>query len=146
MKRLKKHFHGIYWQQMLVTTGMVFLTLLMLGVSFFSLSYYYTRSQNAENIENKLYVNEIAEYLGLSVGHLSRIFKAATGYSVIEYINRQKIDKAKQLFESKTSSVRDAAAAVGIADEKYFSRLFKQYTGMTASEYKETLKIRAEMR
>jgi len=100
----------------------------------------------AENIENKLYVNEIAEYLGLSVGHLSRIFKAATGYSVIEYINRQKIDKAKQLFESKTSSVRDAAAAVGIADEKYFSRLFKQYTGMTASEYKETLKIRAEMR
>ena len=53
MKKLASRFQGIYWQQMLVTTGMVFLTLLMLGASFFSLSYHYTRSQNAENIQGK---------------------------------------------------------------------------------------------
>ena len=47
MKKLASRFQGIYWQQMLVTIGMVFLTLLLLGVSFFSLSYHYTRSQNA---------------------------------------------------------------------------------------------------
>ena len=45
---------------------------------------------------------------------------------------------AKELFETKNSSVRDTAQTVGIEDEKYFSRLFKEYTGMTASEYRKT--------
>ena len=52
-KKLRQQFKGIYWQQMFVTTGMVFLTLLLLGASFFSLSYQYTRNQNVENIESK---------------------------------------------------------------------------------------------
>lgn len=99
----------------------------------------------AENIDKKLYTDDIAEYLGISVGHISRIFKAATGYSIIEYINRQKINTAKQLFESKTASIRDAAQAVGISDEKYFCRMFKQYTGMTTTEYKDAMKIRAKL-
>ena len=56
MKKFRKRFQEIYWQQMLVTTGMVCLTLLLLGASFFSLSYHYTRSQNMENIRSKAVV------------------------------------------------------------------------------------------
>ena len=64
-KRLRDHFRGIYWQQMLVTTGMVALTLLLLGASFFSLSFQYTRSQTVQNIEGK------AKVMGqLSVSYL----------------------------------------------------------------------------
>ncbi len=97
----------------------------------------------AENIDKKLYVSDVANSIGLSVGYLSRMFKAATGYCLIDYINRQKINTAKQLFENKTLSVRDAAQAVGIVDEKYFCRIFKRYSGMTTSEYKEIVQIRA---
>ena len=39
MKKLRKQFQGLYWRQMFVTAGMVLLTLLLLGASFFSLSY-----------------------------------------------------------------------------------------------------------
>ena len=56
MKKFRKRFQEIYWQQLLVTIGMVFLTLLLLGASFFSLSYHYTRSQNMENIRSKAVV------------------------------------------------------------------------------------------
>ena len=53
MSKIRERFQGIYWQQMFVTTGMVALTLLLLGASFFSLSFQYTRSQTIQNIEAK---------------------------------------------------------------------------------------------
>ncbi len=53
MKRLRKQFQGLYWRQMFVTAGMVLLTLLLLGASFFSLSYNYARGQKSEEIMAK---------------------------------------------------------------------------------------------
>ena len=53
MSKLRKQFHGLYWRQMFVTAGMVLLTLLLLGASFFSLSYNYARGQKSEEIMTK---------------------------------------------------------------------------------------------
>ena len=53
MSKLRKQFHGLYWRQMFVTAGMVLLTLLLLGASFFSLSYNYARGQKSEEIMAK---------------------------------------------------------------------------------------------
>ena len=53
MKKLRKQFQGLYWRQMFVTAGMVLLTLLLLGASFFSLSYNYARGQKSEEIMAK---------------------------------------------------------------------------------------------
>nr|WP_326184620.1 HAMP domain-containing sensor histidine kinase [uncultured Oscillibacter sp.] len=53
MKRIRQQFRGIYWQQMFVTAGMVLLTLFLLGASFFSLSYNYTREKKSEEIESR---------------------------------------------------------------------------------------------
>ena len=46
----RERFHGLYWRQMAVTVGMVFLTLVLLGVSFFSLSYSYARGQKTDEL------------------------------------------------------------------------------------------------
>ena len=46
----RERFHGLYWRQMAVTVGMVFLTLVLLGVSFFSLSYSYARGQKTDEM------------------------------------------------------------------------------------------------
>ena len=53
MSKLKKRFRGLYWRQLLVTAGMVMLTLVLLGASFFSLSYNYARDQKSEELEGK---------------------------------------------------------------------------------------------
>lgn len=50
MKWLHRHFRGLYWRQMSVTVGMVALTLTLLGVSFFSLSYSYARGQKTDEL------------------------------------------------------------------------------------------------
>ena len=53
MKQKLRRFRGLYWRQMFVTAGMVLLTLLLLGASFFSLSYNYARGQKSEEIMAK---------------------------------------------------------------------------------------------
>ena len=53
MKKLKRHFRGLYWRQLFVTAGMVMLTLFLLGASFFSLSYNYARSQKSQELGEK---------------------------------------------------------------------------------------------
>ena len=50
MKRLKRQFQGLYWRQLYVTAGTVMLTLLLLGASFFALSYNYARNQRCDEI------------------------------------------------------------------------------------------------
>ena len=52
-KRMHNKFRGLYWRQMFVTVGMVLLTLFLLGVSFFSLSYNYAWNRESDEIEAK---------------------------------------------------------------------------------------------
>ena len=53
MKRLKKRFQNLYWQQFLLTAGMVLLTLLLLGVSFYTLSYRYTMQEKRGEMQDR---------------------------------------------------------------------------------------------
>ena len=55
-KFLNRHFQGLYWQQMFITTGMVLLTLALLGAAFFSLSYNYARWERNQELQEKAHV------------------------------------------------------------------------------------------
>lgn len=94
-----------------------------------------------EHLTSPLSLPEIACSLGISTGHLSRLFKLATGYGVIEYANRMRIMLARELVERPGESVAHAAAQVGFTDEKYFSRLFKKITGMTVTQYRASQNV-----
>ena len=87
------------------------------------------------NIEKKLNITEIAVALKISSGYLSRIFMKNTGKSIIEYINKIKVEHAQILLESKKMTFKEVASHIGISDIKYFYHLFKKYTGITAKEY-----------
>ncbi len=56
MSQFKKRFHSLYWRQLMVTAGMVLLTLALLGAAFFSLSYNYAREQKTEELRGKAQV------------------------------------------------------------------------------------------
>ncbi len=76
MKRLKKRFQNLYWQQFLLTAGMVMLTLLLLGVSFYTLSYRYTmQEKRGENFVDSGIKILIAVVIGaLLLGGLYALF------------------------------------------------------------------------
>ncbi len=80
-----------------------------------------------------------AEEAGISENYLSRLVKQATGRSVGAWIDIVRIQRAKRLLSGTTLSIIDIAAAVGVEDQSYFSRLFKKETGMTPSAFRKKM-------
>lgn len=88
-----------------------------------------------QNINIRLTVTELSELVQLSSSYLSRIFKEITGYSIIEYFNKIKIDKAKEQLIEGDKKVKEVARTLGFIDEFYFSRIFKKLEGISPSEF-----------
>ncbi len=87
------------------------------------------------NIDSKITLSELSKYVNLSPSYLSRSFKETTGYSVIEYFNKIKIDKAKELLLEGNISIKAASRELGFMDEFYFSRIFKKLAGVSPSDF-----------
>jgi transcriptional regulator GlxA family with amidase domain len=66
-----------------------------------------------------------------------RRFKAATGYTPIDYMQTLRTEEAKQLLETSSTPVDEVGAAVGYEDPTFFRRLFKRSTGVTPSRYRQ---------
>lgn len=89
------------------------------------------------HLSDDLSVRTVAEHVGISYGYLSSLFTQTMGISMVEYINRAKLDVVKQLIREMGMTLEEAGASVGISDPKYLSRLFRRYVGMTVHEYKK---------
>lgn len=73
----------------------------------------------------------------LNPTYLARIFKTETGKSMGNYILDERIKKAKLLLETSEMTISEVAQAVGYDNFSYFSKLFKDRTGMTPKEYRK---------
>lgn len=91
----------------------------------------------SENLNRRITVDEIARHVNLSYGYLSSLFSQVMGITLIDYINRTKLQLVEQLILDCGFSLEEAGCNVGIEDPKYLSRLFRRYTGMTVSEYRQ---------
>lgn len=80
--------------------------------------------------------NDLAEYVHLNPGYLSKIFKQETGTTITKYINNLRILKAKQMLNIGNYSISEIAAETGFNDYFYFLKTFKKITGMTPHQYK----------
>ena len=87
-----------------------------------------------ENLSEKISVSAVAEYCGISADYLSQIFKKEIGENLSSYILRQKLEKAKILLLSGTSS-KEICIEVGFSSQAYFVTVFKRFYKMTPSEY-----------
>jgi AraC family transcriptional regulator, transcriptional activator for feuABC-ybbA operon len=87
------------------------------------------------NIDNKITLSDLSEQVELSSAYLSRVFKETTGYTVIEFFNKIKVDKAKELIIEGDKKVKEVAKILGFTDEFYFSRMFKKIEGISPLEF-----------
>lgn len=97
-----------------------------------------------EHISENLTVDDICRdnYIGRS--NLQKIFRAKTGGGIIEYFSRLKIEAAKQYIRDGRMNFTEIAHDLGFATIHYFSRRFKEITGMTPTEYAVSVKSREE--
>lgn len=86
------------------------------------------------NTDKKLSVSFIAKSLKMSESNLKKIFKDFTGTGVIEYFIRLKINKAKRMLLSGSSS-KECAKALGFDEQNYFSTVFKKETGYSPKNW-----------
>lgn len=80
-----------------------------------------------------------ASEIGISENYLSRLVKKYTGRSVGAWIDIVRIQRAKRLLSDTSQPIIDIAAAVGIDDQSYFSRLFKKETSLTPSDFRKKM-------
>jgi transcriptional regulator GlxA family with amidase domain len=71
---------------------------------------------------------------------LKRRFKAATGTTLIDYLQNLRVEAAKRLLESGPLPVDEISAEVSYEDPSFFRRLFKRRTGLTPSQYRRLFK------
>ena len=89
------------------------------------------------HLQEPLTVEILAEALGLSPTYLSTLFKKETGVAVSEYIRRQRIDTAKTLLQYTEFSCLEIAEYLCFSSDSHFSRIFRQYTGMTPTAFRK---------
>ncbi len=97
----------------------------------------FIRQHYGENIT----LNSLAEQFFLHPNYLSRLFKEKTGTNFIEYLTQIRMEKVKELLGSSNRKIIDICAIVGYDNPRYFSKVFKQYTGMTPREYREHIAV-----
>lgn len=86
---------------------------------------------------NSLSLDYLAGKCGVSVPHLSRLFRQSLQMSPIQYLNRHRIEIACSLLLRGNMRVGDVAHEVGFADHNYFTKAFKKIMGVSPQAYRE---------
>ena len=89
-----------------------------------------------ENFQERISVDEVANHVAVSRRSFERRFKQSTGNTVMEYLQRIKIEAAKRSFESSRKNINEVMFDVGYTDTKAFRNVFKKITGLTPIEYR----------
>ncbi len=89
-----------------------------------------------QHIEAKISVDELADKVAIGRRSFERRFKQATNNTVMEYIQRVKIEAAKRSFETSFKNINEVMFDVGYTDTKAFRSTFKKITGLTPVEYR----------
>jgi signal transduction histidine kinase/DNA-binding response OmpR family regulator len=92
----------------------------------------FIHEHHAEAISSKT----IAHHLGVSKGHLSRSFRQEMDLTPTKYLNRYRVQRAKELLAAGDTSVTEVAMAVGFSDASYFSRIFRREVGIPPTDYR----------
>lgn len=90
-----------------------------------------------EFYQSGISLEEIADKLGITPEYLGTLFREKTGLNFTAYMRNYRIGKAKELLIGTQMKLYEIALNVGYSDPKYFSRVFKECTGMLPAEYRK---------
>lgn len=109
--------------------------------------------ESIDSVDNEIikYINDnfnnlslsmisVCSYFHISNSSLSRLLKKETDMSFTDYLTKIRMEKAIALLEYKSNlNIKEISDKVGYRNQHYFSRAFKNYTGLSPKKYKESL-------
>lgn len=97
----------------------------------------YIEEHLCEKIANK----DICNFVGYGKTYISIIFHEESGFTINEFINKQKIKKAKELIRTSGMNISEVSDYLSFDTPHYFCRVFKKFCGMTPSEFRKSLAV-----
>ncbi len=91
--------------------------------------------------ESELSLSAVAEIFFLNPSYLSRAFRKRHGMTLVECLNKIRLERACDYLKSGDFKAYEVAEKVGIPNPDYFGRCFRKYTGMSVNDYKKKVKI-----
>ncbi|MDI4645158.1 response regulator transcription factor [Cohnella hashimotonis] len=81
----------------------------------------------------------LAKEAYVSTNYLSTLFKQELGINFLDYLHQYRIEAAKKLLAAEPLRIFAVASLVGYQDERYFTQMFKKWTGLTPSQYQKNM-------
>jgi two-component system response regulator YesN len=110
--------------------------------------YYYVEEGKKfmrDNYKNaSLSVNDICAHIGITPSYFSSLFNELTQESVTSYLNRIRVEEAKDMLTQTRSSVKEIGIQCGFSSANGFGRVFKRYTDQSPKQFRDAQKRTAE--
>ncbi|ASA23095.1 response regulator [Paenibacillus donghaensis] len=98
-----------------------------------------------QQLYSQLSISEVALEFHVSPSYISRMFKKYSQSTFVHYYTQLKIDEARRLIAAKPEmKAREIAEVLSFGDQHYFSKVFKEYTGCSPTEYKQQTRTEEE--
>ena len=85
--------------------------------------------------ERDMSLEEVCRFVGLSKYYFAREFHNITGYTFVSYLNMARCEKAKAMLSEGDFDIGEVGRLCGFTDQSYFTRVFKNQTGMSPTKY-----------
>lgn len=93
-----------------------------------------------DNFKNQIYLDEIADKASMTVPAFCRYFKRVTGKTFTKLVNEYRVVHATKLLTENQMSITDVCYECGFNNFSHFNKLFKEFTGKSASKYRGEVK------
>lgn len=84
-----------------------------------------------------LRLGEVAKHVSCSTSHLSRRFRATRSCTFTYCLNQLRVERSKPLLLNSSLTVGDVGYLVGFCEQSYFVKVFRKYTGITPTQYRQ---------
>lgn len=88
------------------------------------------------NLNRNIRAKELAQLVGYTDAYLTRRFREETGFGISDYLKAARIERAKLLLSTTDDSIQEISDGLGFTTRNYFTRSFREVTGMTPSEFR----------
>lgn len=88
------------------------------------------------HLYEELKVHHFAEVSGVNPNYLSQLFKKETGLTLMNYVQRERIEEAKKLLDHSKDTISLIGERLHFYDQAYFIKVFKKHTGITPKQYR----------
>ena len=94
-----------------------------------------------KNYTRTITLDDVAEHVFLSPTYVSYLFRTEVKMNFINYLTTKRMEKAKELLKDPRQRIYEISTSVGYENSRYFSSIFKKYTGQTPVDYRSSLGV-----